>query len=91
MKISILVAAFLISFLASQSTSAADYDQFIVTAARTPLAISKIGSAITIITRDEIERRHARNLADLLRAVPGFSVSQTGVPGAQKQIRVRGA
>lgn len=91
MKISILVAAFLISFLASQSTSAADYDQIIVTAARTPLAISKIGSAITIITRDEIERRHARNLADLLRSVPGFSVSQTGVTGAQTQIRVRGA
>ena len=91
MKTINLVAAFLLAIPASQAVAAEDYDQIVVTAARTPLAVSKIGSAVTIITRDDIERRHVRHLADLLRSVPGFSVSRTGAIGAQTQIRVRGA
>ncbi len=68
-----------------------DIDQIIVSAARTPLSVRQIGSASTIITRTEIEQRQARYVSDLLRSVPGFSVSHTGVTGSQTQIRVRGA
>lgn len=66
-------------------------DQIIVTGARTPLTVNQLGSALTVITRDEIERREARRVTDLLRSVPGFSVSHTGVAGSQAQVRVRGA
>ena len=66
-------------------------DQVIVTGARTPLSINAVGSAVTVITRDDIERRQARYVSDLLRAVPGFAVSHAGVAGAQTQVRVRGA
>ncbi|MDH3265689.1 MAG: TonB-dependent receptor [Gammaproteobacteria bacterium] len=72
-------------------TAVADVDQIVVTGARTPLTINQTGSAITVITRDEIELRQARHVADLLRAVPGFSLSHTGVVGSQTQLRVRGA
>lgn len=75
----------------SDSDPSSDIDQIIVTGARTPLAINQLGSATTVITRDEIERRQARYLTDLLRSVPGFSVSHTGVVGSQTQVRVRGA
>lgn len=68
-----------------------DVDQIVVTGARTPLEINRIGSASTVISRPEIERRQARYVSDLLRAVPGFSVSQTGVHGSQTQVRVRGS
>ena len=68
-----------------------DLEQIIVTGARTPLTVNQIGSALTIITRDEIERREARQVTELLRSVPGFSVSHTGVTGSQAQVRVRGA
>ena len=68
-----------------------DIDQIIVTGARTPLTVSQVGSAWTVITREEIERREARQVADLLRSVPGFTVSHTGVAGSQTQVRVRGA
>lgn len=85
------IFAFLSFLMISNSAAAEDYDQIVVTASRTPLTINRIGSAVTIITRDEIELRHARHLADLLRSVPGFSVSQTGAIGAQTQVRVRGA
>ena len=50
-----------------------------------------MGSALSVITREEIERRETRYVADLLRSVPGFSVSHTGVAGSQTQVRVRGA
>ncbi len=68
-----------------------DIDQIIVTGARTPLTINQVGNAVTVITRDDIEQRESRYIADLLRSVPGFSVSHTGVAGSQTQVRVRGS
>ena len=47
-------------------------DQIIVTAARTPVSIEQVGSATTVISRAEIERRQARYVTDLLRTVPGI-------------------
>lgn len=78
--------------LAQPDTMHADeVDQIIVTGARTPVTIDQLGSATTIITRDQIERRQARYVVDLLRSVPGFSISHTGVIGSQAQVRVRGS
>ncbi len=74
-----------------QANPSGDIDQIIVTGARTPLTINQVGSAVTVITRDDIEQREVRYVADLLRAVPGFSVSHTGVAGSQTQVRVRGS
>ena len=50
-----------------------------------------MGSTVSVISRDQIERREARNVAELLRSVPGFAVSHSGVTGSQTQVRVRGA
>lgn len=66
-------------------------ERVIVTGARVPLEAGRLGSATTIISRDEIDRRQARYLADLLRAVPGFAVSLSGGVGSQTQVRVRGS
>lgn len=66
-------------------------DTIVVTASRSPLDISAIGSATTVITREQIARRQSRFVADLLRTVPGFSVSNSGPAGSQIQVRVRGA
>ena len=66
-------------------------DQIIVTGARAPISAGDVGSAVTVLTRDDIEHRQARYVADLLRAVPGFAVSHSGVLGSQTQVRVRGS
>ena len=63
----------------------------VVTAALEPLSARDVAASVTIITREEIEQQQAKYLADLLRDVPGFHVSQSGGPGAQTQVRVRGA
>lgn len=75
----------------AQTTAADDLDQILVTGARAPLAGSQLGSAVTVITAEDIEQRQARYVSELLRTVPGFSVSQSGPAGSQTQVRVRGA
>jgi vitamin B12 transporter len=75
----------------SGNSSTSEFDQIVVVGARIPLTLNQIGNATTVITRDQIERRQARYVTDLLRSVPGFSVSHTGVTGSQTQVRVRGS
>jgi len=69
----------------------AKLDDLVVTASLEPVSINDVASSITIITREQIEQRQVKYLADLLRDVPGFSVSQAGGVGTQTQVRVRGA
>ena len=75
----------------SAADTVPDFDQIIVTGALAPIQLNQLGSASTVINRGEIERRQARYVTDLLRSVPGFSVSQSGGAGSQTQVRVRGA
>lgn len=84
-------ALLLSHFAIADESMQEDIDQIIVTGARTTVTIDQLGNASTIITRAEIERREARHVSDLLRSVPGFSVSHTGIVGSQTQVRVRGA
>ena len=76
-----------------QSSAVAEgpLENILVTASRSPLSRINVGSSTTVISREQIERQQARYLTDLLRAVPGFSVSQSGTFGSQTQVRVRGA
>ena len=56
-----------------------------------PISIVNSANAITVISKEEIENKAIANLSDLLRNVPGFAVSRSGILGAQTQIRVRGS
>ena len=71
--------------------STEEIDTIIVTASRSPIAKVNLGSSTTVISREQIELRQARYVTDLLRAVPGFTVSHVGTTGSQTQVRVRGA
>lgn len=75
----------------SATKDAAGIDQIIVTGARSPISVDRLGNASTVIDRQEIERLEVRYVSDLLRSVPGFAVSQSGGVGSQTQVRVRGA
>jgi len=70
---------------------ALELDDMLVTAGLQPISINDVASSITIITRQEIEQKQVKFLSELLRDVPGFSVSQAGGAGSQTQVRVRGA
>ena len=68
-----------------------ELDELLVTATLEPISARDVARSVTVITREQIEQRQVKYLADLLRDVPGFAVSQAGGPGTQTQIRVRGS
>lgn len=72
-------------------TEPAPAPDFVVTATRSPLAISQAGSAISVITAEEIEKEPLKSPAEVLRRVPGVTVVETGGPGATTTVRLRGA
>ncbi len=63
----------------------------VVTATLTPTPIDKVGSSITLITADQIEAHQWRTLPDALETTPGLNIVQTGGPGGQTSVFIRGA
>ena len=52
--------------------------------------LSQQGSSISIIPREEIQERNESQAIDLLRYLPGLSVTATGTRGAQTSLFIRG-
>lgn len=67
------------------------HGDMVVTANRIETDSEKIGSAVTVITADQIERSQRTTVAEVLRDVPGVAVSHTGGTGRTTAIRIRGA
>ena len=65
-------------------------ESVVVTATATPEEEKAVGSAVTVITRQEIDKREAAVVADLLRSVPGLDVVQSGTPGSLTSLFMRG-
>ena len=63
----------------------------VVTPTRLPTPESEVGSSITVITDEEIQRKQERTLPDALKDVPGLNVVQTGGPGGTTSVFIRGA
>lgn len=64
--------------------------QITVTATRTPKIIDNSLAAVTVITRADIELKQALSLKDILRSVPGISITNTGGLGKATSIFMRG-
>ncbi len=65
-------------------------ESVVVTATSVPEDEKEIGSAVTVITREQIERSETAVVSDLLRQVPGLDVVQLGTPGSQTSLFTRG-
>lgn len=62
----------------------------VVTATRVATPVEQTGSAITVITAEELAQRQIRFVAEALRDVPGLSVSRSGGAGALTDVSIRG-
>jgi vitamin B12 transporter len=51
----------------------------------------KIGSAVSVVTGDQLRVQKIPYVADALRSLPGVSVSRTGGLALKTQVRIRGA
>ena len=65
-------------------------DPVVVTASRTAQSIDEALAPVIIISRDEIERSLASDVAGLLRFHAGLDIARTGGPGAQTSLFIRG-
>jgi vitamin B12 transporter len=65
-------------------------DAVVVSAAPVPRPLSESPATVTVIARDDIERRQLENVADAVRTVPGFSVGRNGGRGALTSVFPRG-
>ncbi|MCK4859669.1 MAG: TonB-dependent receptor [Candidatus Omnitrophica bacterium] len=67
-----------------------DLGEVIVTATKTEQYQAEVGSSTTVITEKEIERKGKMTVVELLRGVPGISVTQQGGIGSFTQLYLRG-
>ena len=73
------------------AAQAEEIPRIVVFANQAPTEGSKVGSAVTLITGDDLKAKGFTTIAQALRTVPGVSVSQSGSRGSLTQVRIRGA
>ena len=66
-------------------------DTIVVTATRTAQPLSRIGQSVTVIDADTIRTRQTTVVSDLLRTVPGVTVTRNGGVGGTTSVFIRGA
>ncbi|HXH16845.1 MAG TPA: TonB-dependent receptor [Sphingomonas sp.] len=86
-----LSAAAIASPACAQDIPDSDTPELVVTASRVAQPASEIGQAVTVIDREEIERRQSVVVSDLLATTPGVTVTRNGTIGALTSVRIRGA
>lgn len=62
----------------------------VISATALPTSSEEVASSVTVITEEQIQREQRRTLPDLLATVPGLNVVQTGGPGGQTSVFMRG-
>lgn len=74
----------------ASQTASASVDEIVVTATRTPQALSDTLAPTSVIDRDDIERLQVETVSELLRRTPGINVANSGGPGKLTSVFLRG-
>ncbi|NJO53792.1 MAG: TonB-dependent receptor [Bacteroidales bacterium] len=64
--------------------------EVVITANQVPVEASKVGSAVTVVSGDELRANGITTVPDALREVAGVAVNTSGGRGAFTQVRMRG-
>ena len=64
--------------------------QIVVSPTTIPTPSGQIGSSVTVITAEDLERDQRKTVSDALNVVPGLNVVQTGGAGGQTSVFMRG-
>ena len=74
----------------SKPTNQASSNSVVVSPTTLPTPSEQSASSTTVITAADIEAQQLRTVPDALAAVPGLNVVQTGGPGGQTSVFIRG-
>src|SRR5271154_1052617 len=77
--------------LAQDNSAFGTMTPIVVTPTEFPTPLNEIGNSVSVVTSDDIERKQERTLPDALKDVPGLNLVQTGGPGGQTSVFIRGA
>ena len=67
-----------------------DTEELVVTASRIAQPLAQVGVSLDVLTSEDLAQRNAASLADILRTVPGISVSNSGGLGKATSVFMRG-
>ena len=64
--------------------------QVVISPTQIPTPSDHVASSVSVVTAADIERDQRRSVPDVLNSLPGLNVVQTGGPGGQASIFIRG-
>jgi vitamin B12 transporter len=91
MRLKLIAAAAVLPCVVHAQANPDSPENIVVTATRVPSAVANLPAGVTVIDRKTIEERGYVSLVDALSAVPGLRVVQSGGPGAQTSVFIRGS
>jgi vitamin B12 transporter len=89
--LAVLTSAVLAGPTYSQSNPDGQLDPFVVVATRTPADIRTLGTAVDLVTADDLSRQQITTPAAALGGIPGAPSFANGAPGADVSIFTRGS
>ncbi len=90
MKQKQLIAALLCAVTPLAHAATGTLDEVVVTATRTEQSADETLASVTVITRQDIEHLQAQSLPEVLRGVPGLTLSNNGGAGKATSVFLRG-
>jgi len=63
----------------------------VVTATRNPEPVGEVGVTTSVVSRQRVETQQIQDVGAALREVPGVQVTQTGSPGTETDVSIRGS
>jgi vitamin B12 transporter len=75
----------------AQDKPPARTDPVVITATKVETPAESLGSAVTVITEDELREHHITRIEDALISVPGVEVTRQGGPGKLVSVTIRGS
>ncbi len=76
--------------LSAFTAAATNPPEIVVTATRTPLSVTQVPAASSVLTRDDIERLQLHSLPEALRALNGVDLTESGGAGKSTGVFLRG-
>ena len=65
-------------------------EEIVITSSRVPMPLRQIGTSMSVITAEDIERRQSNFLTDILQCQTSITINNAGGPGKATALSIRG-
>ncbi len=79
-----------IEVASADQTDVIETREVVVSATKTPIPVTQVTSAVEVITEEQMQQRKVKTVAEALRWAQGLAVFQSGGPGTNVDVRMRG-